>query len=549
MERSYDHYKIRDQLGAGKLGRVYLAEDTRTGQEVAFKILYEEALGGRRDMKRFKREAKTVGGIHHPNIGDVYDVGKTESSCYVVSEFFRGETLRERIDKGQIDIREALNIAIQVASALKETHRARIVHRDIKPENIMLLSGGRVKVTDFGLAKLTGRSIKRGGYKPLIGAEGKLVRSISYMSPEQVRGFAIDRRSDIWGLGALLYEMVSGQPPFDATTTTNVMYSILKGEPRPLTRVPKDLERIVTKALTKSRWHRYQTAKDMAADLEHLRDNLKLGKGQVVINQGTHVGNYESSESFMQRIRRRIAGTNRGYGIRVPQETQFGDIAADAPGTDAEPYRSDPEPQVDTYKTLEDAVAWASDEQHAADVSADDVMAYSPQEPSVEPADQGLETSKTEPDPKSLYINLWIQDKQRIVLSLPAVLTSGEVYEFVFAIESWAREAGGIAKRFPEPPQLRESPTTQVLIEVLCSFLETEDQRGYVLRTVDYHAGMGVPPETFTLCPREEGKFILTARLIVKGEILYREVLPLEVIGESAARLSQEAAQVAAQGA
>ena len=283
------HYRILQRLGKGGMGEVFLGEDTRQhNRRVALKILPPELLTEERRVRRFRQEARAVLALNHPNIITIYEIGESSNSYYIASEFIEGETLRQRLSQQQLTIDEVLGIGIQVAMALESAHAAGIVHRDIKPENIMLREDGFardrfVKVLDFGLAKLT--EPETAGADPeavtipiTATSPGAVIGTSGYMSPEQAEGDAIDSRSDIFSLGVVLYEMVAGQPPFKGRTDSHTRVSILDHEPTPLLDysddVPRQLERIVSKALAKDRSKRYQTVTDLKLDLEQLRDEL-----------------------------------------------------------------------------------------------------------------------------------------------------------------------------------------------------------------------------------------------------------------------------------
>src|SRR5882724_1513214 len=276
------YYKIVALLDKGGMGEVYLATDTRSGREVALKLLPHSSISDQQRVRRFQQEARSILALNHPNIVTIYEIGQTGSAHFIVTERITGETLRQRLAGAPLEIPEALAIAIEVAKALEATHAAGIMHLDIKPENIMLRPDGYVKVLDFGIAKLTERqapiiSTEAATMMKIHTAPGVVMGTVYYMSPEQARGQEVDARTDIWSLGVVLYEMVAGRPPFKSETPNDVIALILQRgkEPLPLARstpeAPPELQRIITKALQKERDKRYQTIKDLRLDLENLK--------------------------------------------------------------------------------------------------------------------------------------------------------------------------------------------------------------------------------------------------------------------------------------
>ena len=281
-----NQYKIISPLGAGGMGEVYLAEDTRLERKVALKFLPVLLTQDKGHLRRFEQEARAVAALSHPNVCMIHEVVETGAGRHcIVMEYVDGLTLRERIAKERMNVGEALDAAIQVASALSSAHAAGIVHRDIKPENIMLRRDGYVKVLDFGLAKLTQREASLGNpdatTKMLANTSpGIVMGTVAYMSPEQARGLPVDARTDVWSLGVVLYEALAGRRPFEGATPTDVIISIAERQPAPLARyepaAPTELERIVTKALAKDRDQRYQTVDDLLVDLKNLRRELEI---------------------------------------------------------------------------------------------------------------------------------------------------------------------------------------------------------------------------------------------------------------------------------
>ena len=275
-------YEIRSQLGAGGMGEVYLVQDTQLERTIALKILPDEVANDRQRMHRFVQEAKAAAALNHPNIAHIYEIGESNGTSFIAMEYIDGATLRQHMARTQLDLGETLDISIQIASALAAAHEAGIVHRDIKPDNIMLRRDGLVKVLDFGLVKLTepqSATDTEAPTKALVHTDaGTVMGTANYMSPEQARGQKLDARTDIWSLGVMLYELTTGRSPFSGATATDIIASIVKTEPIPLTRfspeLPSKLEEIVAKALEKDREERYQTVKDLLVDMRRLRKRL-----------------------------------------------------------------------------------------------------------------------------------------------------------------------------------------------------------------------------------------------------------------------------------
>jgi TolB-like protein/Tfp pilus assembly protein PilF len=279
------HYKISESIGAGGMGEVYLATDTVAGRKAALKLLPLRFTGDAERLKRFEQEARAVVGLNHPNVVTVYEIGEENSIHYIASELIEGETLRDRLARGPMQLSEALDVAIQVTSALAAAHQAGIVHRDIKPENIMLRPDGYAKVLDFGIAKLAEQELPTSMPKDealfLVETNlGSVLGTVRYMSPEQARGGHVDKTTDIWSLGVVLYEMVSGHGPFSGDTPKEVMSSILEKEPPPLKRsvahAPAELQQIIGKALRKDPAQRYRSAHELLHALKELRRKLEF---------------------------------------------------------------------------------------------------------------------------------------------------------------------------------------------------------------------------------------------------------------------------------
>ena len=267
--QTFGHYKISKLIGTGGMGEVYLATDVTAGRKAALKLLPMRFTGDAERLKRFQQEARAVVALNHPNILTVYEIGEDHSTHYIASELIEGETQRQRLMRGPMQLSEAVDIAIQVASALAAAHEAGIVHRDIKPENIMLRPDEYVKVLDFGIAKLAEQEVPVTipTDEALLLVEtnlGSIVGTARYMSPEQALGAPVDKRTDIWSLGVVLYEMVTGHQPFTGETPAEAMHSILETEPPPLTshltHTPAELQQIISETLRKDREERYHDA-------------------------------------------------------------------------------------------------------------------------------------------------------------------------------------------------------------------------------------------------------------------------------------------------
>jgi eukaryotic-like serine/threonine-protein kinase len=285
IDQTIGHYKISELISTGGMGEVYLATDVTAGRKAALKLLPICFTGDAARLKRFQQEAHAVVGLNHPNILTVYEIGEDHSIHYIASELIEGETLRQRLMRGAMQLSEAVDVAIQVVSALAAAHQAGIVHRDIKPENIMLRPDGYVKVLDFGIAKLAEQevpaTIPTDEALSLVETNlGSILGTAHYMSPEQAYGAPVDKSTDIWSLGVVVYEMVTGHVPFTGDTPREVMSSILEKEPPPLTRylahAPTELQQIISKALRKDREERYHSARELVEALKGLRHKLEV---------------------------------------------------------------------------------------------------------------------------------------------------------------------------------------------------------------------------------------------------------------------------------
>ena len=271
-------YEVLSQLGSGAMGVVYLAQDGRLGRKIALKLLPSQFTNDKDRLRRFQQEARSASALNHPNILTVYEVEQRDGLNYIATEFVDGVTLRQHMHARHMSLDEVLTIAIQVASALQAAHAAGIAHRDIKPENIMIRSDGYIKVLDFGLAKLTENELSPSAAET---NPGVVMGTPRYMSPEQARGLDVDLRTDIFSLGTVIYELVTGKLPFEGETTSDVIAALIKEEPEPMRTtvpdLPVEFEEVVSKALVKDRGLRYQTIAEFLSALQGLKDKIKSG--------------------------------------------------------------------------------------------------------------------------------------------------------------------------------------------------------------------------------------------------------------------------------
>ena len=269
-------YRIVGLIGEGGMGAVYRAKDTRLGRDVAVKVLTAVTLDDRERLSRFEQEARATGLLNHPNLLTIFDVGDAGGTPYIVSELLEGETLRERLNRGPLSPRRALDAAQQIANGLAAAHEKGIVHRDLKPENVFLARDGRAKILDFGIARVTARDEEGGplGFQGPATEPGMVMGTVGYMSPEQVRGLPVDGRSDIFAFGAIFYEMLTGNRAFKRDSSIDTLSAILKEDPPELTdalpNIPPAVDRLIRRCLEKDREMRFQSARDLAFNLEML---------------------------------------------------------------------------------------------------------------------------------------------------------------------------------------------------------------------------------------------------------------------------------------
>lgn len=282
INKQISHYKVIDKLGEGGMGEVFLAEDTKLKRKVAIKFLPSNLAKDKESRERFEREAQAAAVLNHPNIVTVYEIGEFENQIYISMEYLEGELLRDKIDNHnststEIPIEEIINISAQICEGLEKAHQAGIVHRDIKPGNIIIDKDNRVKILDFGLAKLKGVS--------QLTKENSTIGTIQYMSPEESRGEIVDARTDIWSFGVVLYEMLAGHYPFIGDYEQAVLYSILNEDPVPIENLQKiiseEMNQLVKKLLKKDLHERYQNINEIKSDLKSIENKLKTQKSKI----------------------------------------------------------------------------------------------------------------------------------------------------------------------------------------------------------------------------------------------------------------------------
>jgi len=281
--RTLNHYKVLEDLGAGGMGRVYLAEDTKLGRNVALKILPPEMAADAERLERFEHEARVVAGLSHPNIVTLHSIEEADGIRFISMERVEGKTLRELVPKDGLALKRFFELAIPLVDAVGAAHERGVTHRDLKPENVMVTSTGRVKVLDFGLAKLQAEVTPLEEARTAsITQDGRILGTVAYMSPEQAEGKSFDHRSDIFSLGILLYEVATGKRPFTGDTNLSILSAILKDTPAPVNELraelPRPLSRMIQRALEKKPGDRYQSAADLRQDLEDLRRDVETGE-------------------------------------------------------------------------------------------------------------------------------------------------------------------------------------------------------------------------------------------------------------------------------
>ncbi len=371
-DASFGPYRLESLLGAGGMGEVYLARDTRLGRKVAVKVLPSDAIGQPGRRERFLNEARAVSALSHPNIVTMFDFGENERGAYLVMELVEGESLRSALSRGPIAPKRALEIAAQLAAAVAAAHSAGIVHRDLKPENVMITPSGDVKVLDYGLAKLMDLSTEpfssaiATAESHKLTATGTIVGTTPYMSPEQIEARPVDHRTDIFSLGIVLFEMLSGRRPFDGSSSVGIAHKILNVEPRRLTdadaALPPAVDDILAKALAKNPADRYQHAGDLAIDLRRAKD------GRIAQLTAPRPQRPSSAARISLAVLAIVAAAFAGYrfassaAVVPPQRSPFAGITF-APLTTEPGYEGEP-----TFAPDGQTIAYVSDRSGDLDV-------------------------------------------------------------------------------------------------------------------------------------------------------------------------------------
>ncbi|MGH9658064.1 MAG: serine/threonine-protein kinase, partial [Bryobacteraceae bacterium] len=288
--REVAHYRIESKLGAGGMGEVFLARDTRLGRLVALKILPPDLVGDADRLRRFHQEARAASALNHPNVATIYEIGEKDGVNYLAMEYVEGTTLSAHIGGKPLAVREAIEIAAQMAGALEEAWAKEVVHRDIKSANLMITPRGQVKVLDFGLAKFAQPRPEDAEAETEVTRPGVVLGTIQYMSPEQALGREVDGRSDLFSLGVVLYQMLTGRLPFAAATSTETLHKLTSEAPEAIARwnyeAPAEIERIVRKCLEKDRERRYQSPRELTVDLRNLQRDLDSGPRDPAVTAG-----------------------------------------------------------------------------------------------------------------------------------------------------------------------------------------------------------------------------------------------------------------------
>src|SRR5437867_5947230 len=320
------HYRILGRLGSGGMGEVYLAEDSKLRRNVALKILPPERGDSLESCERFEREARTLAALNHPNIVTLYSLEEWRGARFITMEWVDGRTLREVLNSsGPLAVADLVDIAVQTAEGLAQAHARQLIHRDLKPQNIMVTAGGRVKILDFGLAKglASLRAVEAASDAKTLSAEltleGALIGTVSYMSPEQMLGKELDSRSDVFSLGAVLYEMATARQAFPGGAGTSTLAQVLESEPRPLTELrpelPGELDRIVRRCLQKERSRRYIDTRTLTRDLKALQQGLEGHEKQGPAVAGARLLLVEDEPALARGLADNFR--DEGYEVRI----------------------------------------------------------------------------------------------------------------------------------------------------------------------------------------------------------------------------------------